>query len=67
MNIENYIKKIGLEAKKASYGIASAEDSKKNSFLNNLANRLLNNESEIINANVKDLTEAKNRDLMMHL
>ena len=63
MNIENYIKKIGLEAKKASYGIASAEDSKKNSFLNNLANRLLNNESEIINANVKDLTEAKKQGL----
>jgi glutamate-5-semialdehyde dehydrogenase len=63
MNIENYIKKIGLEAKKASYGIASAEDNKKNSFLNNLANRLLNNESEIINANVKDLTEAKKQGL----
>ena len=59
MNIENYIKKIGLEAKKASYSIASAEDNKKNSFLNNLANRLLGNESKIINANVKDLTEAK--------
>ena len=59
MNIENYIKKIGLEAKKASYGIASAEDSKKNSFLNNLANRLLDNESKIIDANAKDLTEAK--------
>ena len=63
MNIENYIKKIGLEAKKASYGIASAEDNKKNNFLNNLANRLLNNESEIINANVKDLTEAKKQGL----
>ena len=63
MNIENYIKKIGLEAKKASYGIASAEDSKKNSFLNNLANRLLNNENEIVNSNVKDLTEAKKQGL----
>ena len=63
MNIENYIKKIGLEAKKASYGIASAEDNKKNSFLNNLANRLLNNENEIVNSNVKDLTEAKKQGL----
>ena len=63
MNIENYIKKIGLEAKKASYGIASAEDNKKNNFLNNLANRLLNNENEIVNSNVKDLTEAKKQGL----
>ena len=63
MNIENYIKKIGLEAKKASYIIASAEDNKKNSFLNNLANRLLDNENKIIGANEKDLTEVKKQGL----
>ncbi len=33
MDIENYIKKIGLEARKASYIIASAENNQKNIFL----------------------------------
>ena len=63
MNIENYIKKIGLKAKKASYIIASAENNQKNIFLNNLSNKLLDNENKIISANNKDLTEAAKQGL----
>ena len=63
MNIENYIKKIGLKAKKASYIIASAENNQKNIFLKNLSNKLLDNENKIISANNKDLTEAAKQGL----
>ena len=63
MNIENYIKKIGLKAKKASYIIASAENNQKNIFLSNLSNKLLDNENKIISANNKDLTEAAKQGL----
>ena len=58
MYIENYIKKIGLDAKHASYIIASAENNQKNIFLENLSNKLLDNTNNIIAANSKDLTEA---------
>ena len=63
MDIENYIKKIGLEARKASYIIASAENNQKNIFLSNLSNKLLDNENKIISANNKDLTEAAKQGL----
>jgi len=63
MNIKNYITKIGLEAKKASYIIASAENNKKNNFLKSLSIRLLDNEKNIIDANDKDITEAKKQGL----
>ena len=63
MDIENYIKKIGLKAKKASYNIASAENNQKNIFLNNLSKKLLDNENKIIAANNKDLTEASKQGL----
>ena len=63
MDIENYIKKIGLEARKASYIIASAENNQKNIFLSNLSNKLLDNKNKIIAANNKDLTEAVKQGL----
>jgi glutamate-5-semialdehyde dehydrogenase len=58
MNITNYMNKIGEEAKKASYLIATASDVQKNKFLNNLALRILKHEDKIIAANKKDLYEA---------
>jgi len=58
MNITNYMNKIGEEAKKASYLIATASDVQKNKFLNNLALRILKYEDKIIAANKKDLYEA---------
>ena len=63
MDIENYIKKIGIKTKKASYNIASAENNQKNIFLNNLSKKLLDNENKIIAANNKDLTEASKQGL----
>jgi glutamate-5-semialdehyde dehydrogenase len=58
MNIKNYMLKIGTEAKKASFVIASASSLQKNKFLNNLGHRILKNEVKIINANKKDLIQA---------
>lgn len=58
MDIKNYMLKIGTEAKKASFVIASASSLQKNKFLNNLGHRILKNEVKIINANKKDLIQA---------
>ena len=58
MNIKDYILKIGIEAKKASFATASATSSQKNHFLNNLAHRILANKVSIISNNKKDLIQA---------
>ena len=58
MNIKNYMLNIGQEAKKASFKMASATTIQKNKFLNNLGNRILLEENQIIAANKKDLTQA---------
>ena len=59
MDIKKYMLNIGYEAKKASVGTASATTIQKNKFLNNLANRILDNEDGIIASNKKDLIQAK--------
>jgi len=59
MDIKDYILKIGIEAKKASFATASATSSQKNHFLNNLAHRILANKVSIIANNKKDLIQAE--------
>ncbi len=59
MDIKNYMFNIGREAKKASFATASATTLQKNKFLNNLGNRILVNEYNIIASNKKDLVKAK--------
>ena len=58
MNIKKYITNLGHEAKKASVGTSTATTIQKNNFLNNLANRVLVNEGNIIASNKKDLVQA---------
>ena len=58
MDINNYMLKIGEQAKKSSFLTASATSDQKNNFLNNLGQRILKNTSEIININKKDLDKA---------
>jgi glutamate-5-semialdehyde dehydrogenase len=58
MNIKDYILKIGIEARKASFRTASATTKQKNNFLNDLGHRIMANEDNIIDANIKDLTQA---------
>ena len=58
MNIKKYMTNLGLEAKKASVATSAATTIQKNNFLNNLANRILVNEDNIIASNKKDLVQA---------
>ena len=59
MDIKDYILKIGIEAKKASFATASATSLQKDNFLNNLAHRILANKVSIIANNKKDLIQAE--------
>jgi len=58
MNIKKYMVNMAHEAKKASVGTSAATTIQKNNFLNNLANRILVNEDNIIASNKKDLVQA---------
>ena len=53
------MQEVGLQSKESSFEIAKASSSKKNLFLNDLANRISRNEEEIIKVNHLDLDEAK--------
>ena len=58
MNIKKYMTNLGHEAKKSSVATSAATTIQKNNFLNNLANRILINEDNIIASNKKDLVQA---------
>ena len=57
------MQEVGLQSKESSFEIAKASSSKKNLFLNDLANRISRNEEEIIKINHLDLDEAKRNNL----
>lgn len=57
------MQEVGLQSKESSFEIAKASSSKKNLFLNDLANRISRNEEEIIKVNHLDLDEAKRNNL----
>ena len=63
MDIKKYMQEVGLQSKQSSFEIAKASSSKKNLFLNDLANRISRNEEEIIKVNHLDLDEAKRNNL----
>jgi len=63
MDIKKYMQEVGLQSKESSFEIAKASSSKKNLFLNDLANRISRNEEEIIKVNHLDLDEAKRNNL----
>lgn len=63
MDINNYMEKIGKQAKSASYLLAKVSTEQKNTFLDDLSKKIIANEQEIIDANKKDLENAKNNNL----
>jgi glutamate-5-semialdehyde dehydrogenase len=63
MNLENRIKKIALEAKRASFDIALLSSSRKNRALKVMASDLEKNSNYIRSENSKDLKAAKKRGL----
>ena len=63
MDINNYMKKVGKQAKSASYLLAKVSTEQKNTFLDDLSKKIIANEQEIIDANKKDLENAKNNNL----
>lgn len=63
MDIKNYMKDLGLNAKKASTQLASASSEQKNTFLNHLANLIIKHTSKIIESNTIDLNKAKENKL----
>lgn len=62
-NINQYLKKIGLEAKKASRLMAKASTQQKNDALTHLIHLLNTKTKTILNANEKDIKEAKKNKL----
>ena len=57
------MQEVGLQSKESSFEIAKASSSKKNLFLNDLANRISRNEEEIIKVNHLDLDEARRNNI----
>ena len=62
-NINQYLKKIGVEAKKASRLMAKASTQQKNDALTHLIHLLNNKTKTILKANEKDVKEAKKNKL----
>ena len=54
MDINNYMEKVGKQAKSASYLLAKVSTEQKNTFLDDLSKKIIANEQEIIDANKKD-------------
>ncbi|MFM1825320.1 MAG: Gamma-glutamyl phosphate reductase, partial [Pseudomonadota bacterium] len=62
-NINQYLKKIGVEAKKASSLMAKASTQQKNDALTHLIHLLNTKTKTILKANEKDVKEAKKNKL----
>jgi len=62
-NINQYLKKIGVEAKKASRLMAKASTQQKNDALTHLIHLLNTKTKTILKANEKDVKEAKKNKL----
>jgi glutamate-5-semialdehyde dehydrogenase len=62
-NINQYLRKIGLEAKKASHLMAKASSQQKNDALTHLIQLLNDKAKTILKANEKDVKEAKKNKL----
>ncbi len=61
MNIEKYLNKLGENSVTASNEIKSLTLDKKNSLLNSISKSIIEDKSEIIKANNKDVEEAKEK------
>ena len=63
MNIKEYMKSVGNNAKESSISLAKASTEQKNTFLHDLSKRIISNEQEIIDANKQDLLSAEKNGL----
>ena len=63
MNINNYMKNVGAQAKESSYILERSTTEQKNNFLHDLSKRIIANEQKIIDANKYDLEDAKKSNL----
>ncbi len=62
-NIQEYMQNIGMQARTASRDMASADTSTKNQALNFIADAILHKRRELLTANAKDLTTARENGL----
>lgn len=63
----NPLESIGRAAKAASWQLAALGSAQKNALLHTLATLLEENQNKIIQANTKDMQEAKNTDMAEHM
>ena len=63
MNIENIIKTIGINAKKAAHELVNIDSKKKNDSFLALKNAILDSEKDLIEINKKDIDNAINSKL----
>tara|TARA_B100000029_G_C17574188_1_gene957632 strand:- start:11 stop:1252 length:1242 start_codon:yes stop_codon:yes gene_type:complete len=63
----NYLKKIGLNSKRASKSLSNYSPKKINSVLKEFSRLLKSNKSQIIKQNIKDLKRAKRKNLLDRL
>ena len=61
----SYIKKIGEKAKFAALHLANLNIEKRNSVLKQFCKNLKNNSQSILNANKKDILDAKSKKLKL--
>ncbi len=61
--VEETMNQIGIQAKEASKELARTSSSKKNEALLAMAKNILDHEESIINANIKDIDNAKAKGL----
>ena len=63
MNKNSYMNKIGEKAKNASFNLSSLNINKRNSVLKQFSRYLKINEKSILNANKKDISQAKSKKI----
>jgi glutamate-5-semialdehyde dehydrogenase len=67
MDIKEYVEKLCRAAKESTYNIASLDTNVKNNFLNILSKKLIDNEKNILAANISDIEAARQNGLSSSL
>ena len=63
----NYLKKIGINSKKAFENLSSLDIKKRNKILETYSKKLRKNQKKIIKENLKDIKNCKQQDLIDRL
>lgn len=67
MEIKEYVEKLCKQAKESAYNIASLDTNVKNNFINILSKKLIDNEKNILAANVSDIELARQNGISSSL